>query len=150
MYVCTFASACSRYHRMIWGFVGVHVHRTICTCALFPVHARVSECAWVRTFANATRARKSLFPSVSEDQRPWPRDHERRLIRYISARELRYFILPMYISVCTTFSAYTVLLYVNISSGKVRRSKDWIKGLNRRSPCGRNNYRYNYTSCPIY
>lgn len=64
--------------------------RILRTCAHFLAHASVHKCA---------RVCESLFPSVSEDRRPWPRDHERRLIRYISARALRYFILPLYIRV---------------------------------------------------
>jgi len=74
--------------------------RSAHVCALSRTRERSRVCA---------RARESLFPSVSEDRRPWPRDHERRLIRYISARALRYFILPLHIRI-HGLSPYNVLM----------------------------------------
>lgn len=56
--------------------------------AHFPAHTRL-----VGVHALAA-AHASLFPSVGEDRRPWPRDRERRLIRYISAPPPRRFRSP--------------------------------------------------------
>lgn len=63
------------------------VHRATRTRAhRYPALSMLRAVLWVR-------ARESFFPSVSEDRRPWPGDHECQLIRYISVRALRYSVL---------------------------------------------------------
>jgi len=94
----------SRYHAV--RSVNVHaeslsvrtrVRRTRIRTAARSAHsARVHIFLRMRT-CMSVRARELLFPSVSEDRRPWPRDHERRLI--ILVRERYGFVLPLYIRI---------------------------------------------------
>jgi len=92
----------SRSRRAVGAVRAANVHaddlRSWCTCVCvacvcdrWAAHDLRALSASVNAHERArARVRESLFPSVSEDQWPWPRDHERWLIRYISARALRY------------------------------------------------------------
>lgn len=99
--------------------VRTRVRRTRTTWTAHTLHV----CALSRTREHSRvymRARGSLFPSVSEDQRPWPRDHE-RLIHYISAKVIRYFIHFPHNSRLVAFFVHIIknVLWVERSDEKI-------------------------------